>query len=81
MADGTRMNQIAESIVILKKNVEKNEKLLEKVEKRLELNDTQVKNQLSDFMQNSDRKFETKWEEFTTKKKVVSGDPKWPLIT
>jgi hypothetical protein len=39
MADGTRMNQMAESIVVLKKNVEKNENLLEKVEKRLEIND------------------------------------------
>jgi hypothetical protein len=36
---------------------------LEKVEKRLEINDNQVRNQLSDFMQNSDRKFEARWEE------------------
>ena len=63
MADGIRMNQMAELIVVLKKNVEKNEKLLEKVEKRLEINDNQVKNQLSDFMQNFDKKFEAKWEE------------------
>jgi hypothetical protein len=42
MADGTRMNQMVESIVVLKKNVEKNEKTLEKVEKRLEINDNQV---------------------------------------
>ena len=63
MDDGTRMNQMAESILVLKKNVEKIEKLLEKVEKRLEINDNQVKNQLSDFMQNFDRKFEAKWEE------------------
>jgi hypothetical protein len=54
---------MAESIVVLKKNVEKNENLLEKVEKRLEINDNQVKNQLYDFMQSSDRKFEAKWEE------------------
>ena len=42
MADGTRMNQMAESIAMLKKNVEKTEKVLEKVEKKLEMNDLQV---------------------------------------
>ena len=63
MADGTWMNQMAEMIATLKKNVEKIEKLLEKVEKRLEHNDLQVKNKLSDFIQNFDKKFDTKWEE------------------
>jgi hypothetical protein len=50
MVDGTCMNQMAETIIALKKNVEKNEKVLEKVEKKLEQNDLQVKNQISDFM-------------------------------
>lgn len=58
MADGTRMNQMVETIAALKKNVEKNKKVLEKVEKKLEQNDLQVKNQIFDFIQNSDWKFE-----------------------
>jgi ribosomal protein S17 len=58
MADGTSMNQMAESIAALKKNVEKNEKVLEKLEKNMELNDLQVKQQICVFMQNTDRKFE-----------------------
>jgi DNA anti-recombination protein RmuC len=57
MADGTRMNQMAESIVAMKKNVEKNEKVLEKVEKKLEQSDLQVKNQISEIMQDTNKIF------------------------
>jgi predicted DNA-binding protein YlxM (UPF0122 family) len=57
MADGTHMNQMAESIAALKKNVEKNEKVLEKVEKKLEQSDLQVKNQISEIMQDINKKF------------------------
>ena len=57
MADGMRMNQMAESIVMLKKNVEKNEKVFEKVEKKLKQSDLQVRNQLSKIMQDTSMKF------------------------
>ena len=57
MADGTRMNQMAESIAILKKNFEHTEKVLEKVEKKLEMNDLQVQNQISEITQDTNLKF------------------------
>jgi hypothetical protein len=57
MADGTRMNQMAENIVVLKKTVEKNEKVLEKIEKRLEQSDLQVRNQISEIRQDINMKF------------------------
>jgi hypothetical protein len=42
---------------MLKKNVEKNEKVLEKVDKKLEMTDLQVQNQISNIMQDTNMKF------------------------
>jgi hypothetical protein len=53
MAGGTRMNQMAESIAMLKKNFENTEKVLEKVEKKLEMNDLQI----SEITQDTNMKF------------------------
>jgi hypothetical protein len=57
MADDTQMNQMVESIAMLKKNFENTEKVLEKVEKKLEMNDLQVHNQISEIMQDTNMKF------------------------
>jgi hypothetical protein len=50
------MNQMAESIAMLKKNFENIEKVLKNVEKKLEMNYLQVQNQFSEIMQDTNMK-------------------------
>jgi hypothetical protein len=57
MVDGTQMNQMAESIAMLKKNFENIEKVLKKVEKKLEMNDLQGQNQILEITQDTNMKF------------------------
>jgi hypothetical protein len=57
MVDGTQMNQMAESIAMLKKNFENIEKVLKKVKKKLEMNDLQVQNQILEITQDTNMKF------------------------
>ena len=52
------MNLMAESIALLKKNVEKNENVLEKVQKQLEQTNLRVNHQVSNLVNENDRKFE-----------------------
>jgi hypothetical protein len=57
MVDGTQMNQMAKSIAMLKKNFENTEKVLKKVEKKLEMNDLHVQNQILEITQDTNMKF------------------------
>jgi effector-binding domain-containing protein len=57
MVDGTQMNQMAESIAMLKKIFENIEKVLKKVEKKLEMNDLQRQNQILEITQDTNMKF------------------------